>query len=128
LRRLLVPGGLALVGEGQWLRAPDPEYLAFLDAKPDDLLDHAGNAALMRAEGFDVVRALVSSKEDFDAYETPYAANVERWAAARPDDPDSGAYLARIRAWRAEYLRRGRDTLGFALYLVRKPAAVSSRP
>jgi len=119
-RRLLVPGGTAIVGEGRWLREPDAEYLAFLDAKRDDLLEHAGNLALARGESFDVVRALVSSQEDFDAYETPYAQNVERWAAAHPDDPDAAAFLVRIRAWRAAYRRWGRDTLGFALYVLRR--------
>jgi SAM-dependent methyltransferase len=117
--RLLVPGGTAIVGEGHWLREPDAAYLAFLDAKRDDFLDHAGNLALARDAGFDVVRALVSSKEDFDAYEIPYAENVERWCADHPDDPDADAFRTRIRAWRAAYLRWGRDTLGFALYMLR---------
>jgi hypothetical protein len=120
LRRLLVPGGTAIVGEGHWLREPDVEYLAFLDAKRDDLLDHAGDVALARAEGFDVVRALVSSKADFDAYEDRYAAHVERFVDEHPDDPDADAFRARIRAWRAAYLRWGRDTLGFAMYVLRR--------
>ncbi len=118
-RRLLVPGGTAIVGEGHWLREPDAEYLAFLDAKRDDLLDHAGNLALARNEGFDVVRSLVSSTEDFNAYEDRYAANVGRFVAEHPDDPDADAFRIRIRAWRAAYLRWGRDTMGFALYVLR---------
>jgi SAM-dependent methyltransferase len=119
-RRLLVPGGTAIVGEGHWLRAPDAEYLAVLDAKPSDLLDHEGNLALARDTGFDVVRALVSSKEDFDAYEDRYAEYVERFVAEHPDDPDADAFRTRIRAWRAAHLRWGRDTLGFALYVLRR--------
>jgi len=119
-RRLLVPGGIAIVGEGHWLRAPDAEYLAFLGAKHDDLLDHDGNLALARDAGFDFVSALVSSKEDFGAFEDRYAANVERFVAEHPDDPDADAFLTRIRAWRAAYLRWGRDTLGFALYVMRR--------
>ncbi len=128
LRRLLVPGGLAIVGEGHWRREPDAEYLEAIGATRDELLDHAGNVAVARAEGFDVARTLDSSTADFDEYETAYAANVERWAAARPDDADAGAYLARIRSWRAAYLRWGRETLGFALHLLRRSDAVSSRP
>jgi SAM-dependent methyltransferase len=119
-RRLLVPDGTAIVGEGHWLREPDAEYLAFLDAKRDDLLDLAGNLALARESGFDVVRELVSSKEDFDVYEDRYAANVERWTAEHPDDPDADAFRVRVRAWRAAHLRWGRDTLGFALYVLRR--------
>jgi SAM-dependent methyltransferase len=120
LRRLLAPGGTAVVGEGRWLREPDPEYLAFLGAPRDELLDHAGNVALAHDEGFEVVRSLVSSNEDFEAYETSYAANVERFVEEHADDPDAAAFRDRIRAWRAAYLRWGRDTLGFALYVLRR--------
>ncbi len=40
-----------------------------------------------------------------------------------PDDPDAPAMLDRIRRWRDGYLRWGRDTMGFALYLHRVPAS-----
>jgi SAM-dependent methyltransferase len=115
-RRLLVPGGVALVGEGHWIREPDAAYLAFLGSPRESLLDHAGNVAAARDEGFDVVRELVTSLRDFDRYEDRYAANVERFAAGNPHDPDAAAFLARIREWRAAYLQWGRRTLGFALY------------
>ncbi len=120
LRRLLVPGGEAIVGEGHWMREPDPEYLAFLGDTRESLLDHAGNLAVARAAGFDVTRTLVSDPKDLDRYEDRYAANVERFVAAHPDDPDADGFLRRIRAWRAAYLRWGRDTLGFALYVLRR--------
>jgi SAM-dependent methyltransferase len=121
IRRILAPGGTALVGEGHWMREPDPEYLTFLDARPDELLDHAGNLAAARDAGFDV-DAIVSTPDDLDRYEDRYAANVERFAVEHPDHPDVDAYLARIRAWRAAYLRWGRTTLGFALYVLRPSA------
>lgn len=119
-RRLVVPGGTAIVGEGHWMRAPDPEYLAFLGDVPESLLTHEGNLAAARAAGFDVAATVVSSPADLDRYEDRYAANVERFAAASPGDPDAAEFLRRIRAWRAAYLRWGRDTLGFALYVLRR--------
>ena len=60
-----------------------------------------------------------TSRAAWDLYEGTYAANVERFAAAHPDDPDAPAMLARIRPWREGYLRWGRTTLGFALLLWR---------
>jgi hypothetical protein len=39
---------------------------------------------------------------------------------AHPDDPDRDAMLKRIRNWRDAYLRWGRSTLGFGLYLFQK--------
>ena len=45
---------------------------------------------------------------------------VERYARNNPDDPDCPAMVTRIRRWRDAYLRWGRDTLGFGLYLFQK--------
>ncbi len=120
LHRMLVPGGTAIVGEGHWMREPDSGYLAFLGTTRDELTDHTGNLRAARDAGFDVVRSVVSETSDFDAYENRYAAHVERFFADNPDDPDATAFLARIRAWRAAYLRWGRETLGFALYVLRR--------
>lgn len=120
LQRLLVSGGTALVAEGYWRREPDPRYLAFLGCERDSYLDRAGNVAAAEQEGFDVVRELVSTCEDFDAYEDRYAANVEAFVARHPDDPDADAFRDRIRAWRGAYLQWGRDTLGFALHVLRR--------
>lgn len=119
LRRLLVAGGTAIVGEGHWQREPDPAYLASFGGTRDELTDLAGNLAAMRDAGFDVVRTLVSGVEDFDRYEERYAANVERFAERHPADPDAESFRHRIRAWRQAYLRWGRDTMGFALYVLR---------
>jgi SAM-dependent methyltransferase len=122
LRRLLRPGGAALVGEGHWLREPDPAYLAFLGAPRDELTDHAGNLAAAQREGFDVVESAVTGRASFDAYEDLHAANVLRLVAAHPDDPDADAFARRVAAWREAAARWGRDTLGFALYSLKRRA------
>jgi SAM-dependent methyltransferase len=121
LRRILVPGGAALVGEGHWIGEPDPAYLAFLGAARDELMDHAGNLAAAEREGFEVAESVVTDRASFDAYEDRYAENVARFVAAHPSDPDADAFARRIAAWRDAYVRWGRSTLGFALYsLVRR--------
>jgi SAM-dependent methyltransferase len=121
LAPLVRPGGLVLLGEGFWEREPDPGYLAFLDARREDYRDHAGTEALGREAGLVPLASEACSREDWDRYEDAYAANVERFVAANPADPDAAAMLARIRPWREAYLRWGRDTLGFGLYLSRRP-------
>lgn len=108
-----------MIGEGFWRRAPEAEYLAVLGASRDELHDLDGTLAVLRDAGFDVVRTLVSSQADFDRYEDRYAANLERFVGAHPDDPHAAGFAERIRAWRAAYLRWGRDTLGFALFVLR---------
>lgn len=122
LRQVIKPGGLLLIGEGYWKITPAPEYLVLLKATQDELNDHAGNVAVAVGLGLTPLFASVSSDDDWDDYEGLYALSVERYAAQHPDDPDVPAMLGRIRPWRDGYLRWGRDTLGFALYLFQKPA------
>ena len=43
--------------------------------------------------------------------------------ASSPTIPDVPAMLERIRRWRDAYLRWGRDTLGFAVYLFYRPGS-----
>jgi SAM-dependent methyltransferase len=119
---LLRPGGRILVGEGYWKRSPAPEYLAFLGAGPEDYTDHAGNVRLGEGEGYVPLYSATSSDEEWDHYEGLYCRAVERYARNNPDDPDGPAMVARIRMWRNAYLRWGRDTLGFGLYLFQKPS------
>ena len=119
LHRLLRKGGAALVGEGHWLREPDPAYLAFLGAARDELTGHADNLATAEREGFDVVESVVTDRAAFDAYEERYAANVDRFVVAHPNDPDANAFAKRAAAWRDGYARWGGSTLGFALYALR---------
>ncbi len=122
LAPLVRPGGALLLGEGFWEREPDPEYLALLGGTREDLRTFDATAALGAAAGLEPVAARAVSREDWDRYEGTYAANVERFAAANPTDPDVPAMLARIRPWRDGYLRWGRTTLGFGLFLFRRPA------
>ena len=121
LRDLVRPGGVVLVGEGFWRRVPKPEYLTALGAGADEFRDHSGNVAEGAAAALVPLSAAVSSDDEWDHYEGLYARAVERYVHAHPEDPDAGAMRERIRAWRHAYLKWGRETLGFALYLFLKP-------
>ena len=111
------PGGFVLAGEGFWQRDPAPEFLAAMEAKPDDYLSHAGNIA--SGTGLIPLYAAAASADEWDRYEWRHCANIERYAALNPEDPDVPSLVARRRAWRDLYLKWGRDTLGFGLYLFR---------
>ena len=111
------PGGRILVGEGYWKREPHPDYLAVLGGIRDDLTDHTGNIAVGEREGLTLLHASESTLEEWDQFEGLYARTVEEYAAAYPEDADSAEMSTRITRWRDAYLRWGRDTLGFGLYL-----------
>jgi SAM-dependent methyltransferase len=121
LTRAVKPGGMVLAGQGYWRQAPAPGYLLALEATADELDDHAGNVEAGIDCGLVPLYATASSPDEWDHYEGHYALNVERFVADHPEDPDAEAMTARIRKWREAYLRWGRDTLGFGVYLFRRP-------
>ncbi|TAK02399.1 MAG: class I SAM-dependent methyltransferase [Chloroflexota bacterium] len=126
LRDATRPGGEVLVGEPFWQRQPDPAYLDSAGLRRAGFGSHAGNVAAGVEAGLTPLLALVSNGDEWDRYETLQWRSAARYAATNPDDPDVPELLARIERGRHEYLTWGRETLGWALYLFRTPAAVLS--
>jgi SAM-dependent methyltransferase len=120
LRAWTRPGGQVLFGHGYWKREPDPEYLAGFGGARDELGSERELVAALIAAGFEPLDSATSSPAEWDAYEGAYSANIERFFAEHPGDPDRGAFLARSRSWYALYRRWGRDTMGFALHRLRR--------
>ena len=110
-----------LVGEPYWRRDPDPEYLAAADFAAGDFSTLHGNVAIAAEEGLALLYALPSRDADWDRYEFLQLRAAERWALAHPEDADVAELLARARRGADAYLRWGRDTLGWAIYLFRAP-------
>jgi SAM-dependent methyltransferase len=121
LKGMTRPGGLVLVGEPFWMTDPDPEYLKLTGEDPDLCGSHDGNVAVGEDVGLSLLYTLVSDPDDWDRYEGLQWQAAERYAARNPDDPDVEALLRSARRQRDAYLRWGRDCLGWALYLFRKP-------
>lgn len=119
LKKCVKKGGYLLIGEGYWKKQPSPDYLQALGATEDELSTHENNVKVGEDLGLIPLWAIVSSDDDWDEYEWLYSMSIENYCSEHPDDPDCIAMLARIRTWRRTYLKWGRDTLGFALYLFR---------
>lgn len=119
LRRIARPGGLVLVGEPYWIHEPDPAYLSATGMTADTFLTLEGNVAVGRDEGLTPLYLMPSPVEDWDRYEFLQLRAAERFAADHPDDPDVVELLERARRERDEYLRWGRDTVGWAIMLFR---------
>jgi SAM-dependent methyltransferase len=114
-------GGHLLLGEGYWKTPPSAAYLAALGGSESDMTTHAGNVNLGTGLGLVPAWAITASDRDWDEYEWAYARGIEDFVGANPQDPDAAAMLDRSRSWRRTYLDHGRGTLGFGLYLFRKP-------
>lgn len=120
MRDMAKPQGLVMVGEPCWIRKPDPEYLADNGFTEDTFGTHHDNARVGEEEGMELVYTVVSSKQDFDRYEALQWHAASQYARDNPEDPDLPEFMERVRSFKESYLRWGRDTLGWAMYLFRK--------
>ncbi|MCF6139227.1 SAM-dependent methyltransferase [Pseudalkalibacillus berkeleyi] len=114
------PGGSILVGEGYWKKTPHAAYLDALGAKEEELYTHAGNIQVGEDLGLVPMWASVTNEDEWDAYEWLYSSSIEKYCLENEDDSDVDWMSDRISKWRNTYLRWGRDTLGFGLYLFHK--------
>ena len=120
---MVKPGGWVIVGEPYWLQEPSQAYLDASEVTKEDFGSHFSNAEAGQRRGLDLVHVIVSSKDDWDTYEgLQWYATVE-YARARPADPDLPTVAKRVGKAREVYLRWGRDTLGWAIYLFRQRPA-----
>ncbi len=115
------PGGKVVVGEPFWKRSPDPAYLEWSKMRAEEFGSHESNVEAGVAEGLEPWFALASSDTEWDRYETLQWRATARYAAAHPDDPDRQEIIDHVARQRTEYLRWGRDTIGWALYLFARP-------
>ncbi|MCP5367222.1 MAG: methyltransferase domain-containing protein [Hyphomicrobiales bacterium] len=119
-RRLLRPGGVAVVSECSWLRRDPPEAAAdfWADAYPG-MRTVGGNLLACEAQGFRFLHAQVLPPEAWERnFHRPAEAVAER---LRPGaDPDMAAMIdeqtAEIALFRAHH-----EAYGYVFYVVQKP-------
>ncbi|KAA3605411.1 MAG: class I SAM-dependent methyltransferase [Planctomycetota bacterium] len=119
----LKPGGWALIGEGYWKQNPAEEYLTFLGMQKEELKTFEETAETARRAGFEVLSGRPTSEPEWRRYEETYQRRVLQWAEDHPDDPQAAPFRRHILSWRRAYQLWGLKTLGFGLYLLRKPEA-----
>jgi len=122
LKTMTKPDALILVGEPFWLKDPDDAYLVAENLTRDMFGTHYENVLVGEDEGLFPLYTMVSSQDDWDRYETLQWYAAEKYARDNPDDPDVSEILTRVAHGRTNYLHWGRDTLGWAMYLFRKPS------
>jgi SAM-dependent methyltransferase len=113
LPRLGELADVVLLGEGYWRREPSPEYLEALGgASSDELADYVGLFKAAADSGLVPLWSCVAGERDWDRYEWTQVLNADRHGGA--------ALLERAAAARRRLtMPGGRDTLGFALILLR---------
>jgi SAM-dependent methyltransferase len=120
LNDMTTPDGLIVVGEPYWRQEPAADYLTALNMERSVFGTHEENVLLGEEMGLSPVYTLVSNLDDWDRYEALQWYAVDLWARCSQDDPDLQEVLAKVDQSRKEYLKWGRDTLGWAIYVFRK--------
>lgn len=125
LKAMAAPGSWVVVGEPYWRQEPAAEYLEAIGEERSSFGTHYENGAVGQELGLELVYTLVSNPEDWDRYEGLQWYAATEWAGEHPDDPDVVEVLQRVRQNRASYLKWGRDTIGWSIYVFKKDGAIA---
>lgn len=121
LKRMVKPGGYIVDGEPFWITNPPEEYVELSGMGKDEFATHYQNVVIGEKLGLDLIYTFVSSKEDWDRYEGLQWYASDKYIRNNPDDPDNQSLIEEVSKNKKAYLKYGRDCLGFAIYLFRKP-------
>ena len=114
LRRHMLPGGRALVGETIWEMQPSAAAQEALDAGPDAFPTLAELVPTFERYGFEVGYAHVSSAQEWDDYEWSWTGSLVAWAQrGAVSAADREQALAAARAHRRNWIEGYRGELGF---------------
>ncbi len=120
LKTWVVPGGLIVVGEPFWLHDPSQEYLDASGMQRESFGTHADNVLVGEKQGLQLVYTIVSDQNDWDQYEGLQWLAADEYARQNPDDPDTTELMNRVTSGKNNYLKWGRDTIGWAIYIFRR--------
>ena len=76
---------------------------------------------IVKPSGLTLLYAIVSAHNDWDRYEGLRIRAAELYAEENPEDPDAAEILEKQRQSSDLYLKYGRDTVGWAIYMFRAP-------
>jgi SAM-dependent methyltransferase len=115
LRAMVSPGARVLYGEGVWTATPTPEATGPLAGRPDEFVSLARLLELAVERGFQPVAVHEASQDEWDEFESGYAACYAHWLAEHGSDhPDADEVRARAARQRSAYYGGYRGVLGLA--------------
>jgi SAM-dependent methyltransferase len=120
LKAMAATGVWVVTGEPYWRQEPEAEYLQVIGMERSAFGTHFENSQAGQALGLELAYTLTSSPDDWDRYEGLQWYAAANWASEHPDDPDVEEVLKRVKADRENYLKWGRDTFGWSIYVFAK--------
>lgn len=116
------PGGYVLVGHGFWEHEPPVAYLEASGIDKAEFGEHFDTMKRGREAGLTLLYSSVSTRDEWDQFEGRILFNWEEHCRLEASDEELKT-LERKRAWNDLQQRWGRTTMGFGLYLFRRPPA-----
>jgi SAM-dependent methyltransferase len=114
IRRHLVRGGRAVLGDTVWEATPSQRAQDALGASASDFPDVAGLVAAAKAHGFETSYGHISTLAEWDEYEWCWTGALTQWALAEVSDPAARQEVLRIaEEHRTAWLTGYRGELGF---------------
>ena len=115
LRALVPQSGRVVYGEGIWSRPPTAAAIAPLAGRDDEFVGLPALLELVAAAGFMPVQVHEASVDEWDVFESGYAARYAHWLTEHgPEHPDADDVRARAARQRAAYFDGYRGVLGMA--------------
>jgi cyclopropane fatty-acyl-phospholipid synthase-like methyltransferase len=117
LRALVPRGGRVVYGDGIWSRPPTTRATAPLSGREDEFHSLGEVADLAVAAGFAPLSVHEASPDEWDVFESGYAAGYARWLAEHdPDDPDAEEVRELAARQRSAYYAGYRGVLGLGYF------------
>lgn len=119
MRRLLRPGGLALVGDCYWITPPPPEAYASLQLPSDMFTSLSGTAKRIEDAGYELVEMVLANQDSWDRYVASQWWTLSEWLSENPDDPEAPDLRQFLDHARRSHLEYGRQYLGWGAFVLR---------
>ncbi|MGB1286373.1 MAG: class I SAM-dependent methyltransferase [Aggregatilineales bacterium] len=117
---LLRNGGYLIAGDVFWKAPPSTGYLKEVGIPAEALVHYPQHIYQAQAAAYTPLYALTSSPEEWDDYEWLTYRAIELYVRNHLEDIDVPEMMEKCRTDRDRYLKWGRDTMGFGLYLLQK--------
>lgn len=117
IAKLTKAGGMVLMGDYYWRNQSKSELTDEFNVTKD----YRDAIEVGLQEGLTPLFASISTQVDLDRYIWSQSYAVEMYAVEHPEDDDNAQLLHRVRTMRNLYVEYGHETLGFGLFLFRKP-------
>jgi len=118
LAKSIRPGGMILIGEPYWLKAPPSEVIAKAchAGSISDFLLLPQLLASFGGRGYDVVEMVLANQDSWDRYEAAKWLTMRRWLEANPKDDFSKEVRAELTAAPEHYAAYTREYLGWGVF------------